>query len=398
MLNAARLDYDGRIDLARLEAAADVERYEISAPEEVAARAAGADVILNKEMPLDAPLIAALPASVRLVCEAGTGYNNVDLAACHARGIAVCNVPTYATEAMAHMAVTFVMALACSLWPQSAALATGDRSYMAQCHLGALPHFELTGKTIGLVGGLGTIGLRVAAMATALGLRVVASDPAAPLGPRDDGVDVVTLDDLLARSDFVSLHCPLNARTTGLVGARAGQESEIPNFKGSSLGRFPLVSADFWTSDHLLERSRSVDAFFRNARARKTHVEATLNHSCPAQVGAKELAKMKPSAYLVNTARGAIVDQAALADALRAKAIAGAALDVFGEGSAPPPPLPDASPLWGLDNVILTPHIGWQRLEARQRVVDMCADNIRGFANGEPTNVDAATGLPRPRA
>ena len=175
MLNAARLDYDGRIDLARLEAAADVERYEISAPEEVTARAAGADVILNKEMPLDAPLIAALPASVRLVCEAGTGYNNVDLAACHARDIAVCNVPTYATEAMAHMAVTFVMALACSLWPQSAALATGDRSYMAQCHLGALPHFELTGKTIGLVGGLGTIGLRVAAMATALGLRVVAS-------------------------------------------------------------------------------------------------------------------------------------------------------------------------------------------------------------------------------
>ena len=331
MLNAARLDYDGRIDLARLEAAADVERYEISAPEEVAARAVGADVIVNKEMPLDAPLIAALPASVRLVCEAGTGYNNVDLAACHARGIAVCNVPTYATEAMAHMAVTFVMALACSLWPQSAALATGDRSYMAQCHLGALPHFELTGKTIGLVGGLGTIGLRVAAMATALGLRVVASDPAAPLGPRDDGVDVVTLDDLLARSDFVSLHCPLNARTTGLVGA-------------------------------------------------------------------PELAKMKPSAYLVNTARGAIVDQAALADALRAKAIAGAALDVFGEGSAPPPPLPDASPLWGLDNVILTPHIGWQRLEARQRVVDMCADNIRGFANGELTNVDAATGLPRPRA
>ncbi|KAH8079468.1 sulfuric ester hydrolase [Aureococcus anophagefferens] len=76
-------------------------------------------------------------ACMLLVCEAGTGYNNVDLAACHARGIAVCNVPTYATEAMAHMAVTFVMALACSLWPQSAALATGDRSYMAQCHLGA---------------------------------------------------------------------------------------------------------------------------------------------------------------------------------------------------------------------------------------------------------------------
>lgn len=77
------------------------------------------------------------------------------------------------------------------------------------------------------------------------------------------------------------------------------------------------------------------------------------------------------------------------------KRIAGAALDVFGEGSAPPPPLPEDSPLFGLDNVILTPHIGWQRLEARQRVVDMCADNIASFARGEPPNIDLATGLPR---
>jgi len=97
----------------------------------------------------------------------------------------------------------------------------------------------------------------------------------------------------------------------------------------------------------------------------------------------------------VNTARGAIVDQAALVQALRAKRIAGAALDVYGEGSAPPPPLPHDSPLYDLDNVILTPHIGWQRLESRQRVVDMCAENIAKFARGEPMNIDMATGLPR---
>ena len=86
-----------------------------------------------------------------------------------------------------------------------------------------------------------------------------------------------------------------------------------------------------------------------------------------------------------------------LVEALRAKRIAGAALDVFGEGSAPPPPLPDDSPLYGLDNVILTPHIGWQRLESRQRVVDMMVDNIAAYQRGEPCNIDMETGMPRAR-
>lgn len=106
-------------------------------------------------------------------------------------------------------------------------------------------------------------------------------------------------------------------------------------------------------------------------------------------------ARVHPAAYVVNTARGAIINQPALVDALRDRRIAGAALDVFGEGSAPPPPLPDDSALYALDNVLLTPHIGWQRLEARQRVVDMCAENIAAFARGEPPNIDTTTGLPR---
>ena len=230
------------------------------------------------------------------------------------------------------MAITYVMALSCSLWPQAQALQSGDRSYMRQCHLGALSHFELTGKTIGLIGGLGTIGLRVAAMAHALGLRVVASSTSAPLGVRrDDGIEVVSFDDLMSSADFVSVHCPLNAATKGLVDARA-------------------------------------------------------------------IALMKPSAYILNTARGAIIDQQALIDALGERRIAGAALDVFGEGSAPPPPLAEGSGLYALDNVILTPHIGWQRLEARQRVVDMCADNVQAFARDGMGNIDLESGRPRSRA
>jgi len=331
MLNAARLDYDGRISFDRVYEMADVTRHEVTSPSEVLSRVAGHEVVMNKEMPLTGDMIRAFPPEVKLIAEAGTGYNNIDLVAAREMDIDVCNVPTYATEAMAHMAITLVMALACSLWPQAQALQAGNRAYMHQCHLGGLAHFELTGKTIGLIGGLGTIGLRVGAMSIALGMKVVASDlPSTPTGVRPDGIEVVSLSELLARSDFVSVHCPLNAHTKGLVDATA-------------------------------------------------------------------LAQMKPSAYLVNTARGSIVDQPALVDALRHRTIAGAALDVFGEGSAPPPPLPDDSPLYALDNVLLTPHIGWQRLEARQRVVDAVAENVAAFARGEPCNIDMATGLPRAR-
>ena len=104
MLNAARLDYDGRISFEKLSEVADVERHDISKPSEVVARLANADVVMNKEMPIPGELIRAFPDSVKLICEAGTGYNNIDLAACREKDIAVCNVPTYATEAMAHMA------------------------------------------------------------------------------------------------------------------------------------------------------------------------------------------------------------------------------------------------------------------------------------------------------
>lgn len=221
MLNAARLDYDGRVSFSKLANVAELTRHEISAPSEVAMRVKGQDIVLNKELPLTGEMIRSFSDSVKLICEAGTGYNNIDLEAARERGINVCNVPTYATEAMAHIAITMVMALSCSLVPQAKALALKDRTYMQQCHLGSLPHFELTGKTLGLIGGLGTIGLRVAAMASALGMRVVASSRSAPTGLRDDGIEVVPFEVLMATSDFVSVHCPLSPQTKGLVDADA---------------------------------------------------------------------------------------------------------------------------------------------------------------------------------
>mmetsp|Transcript_67262 Transcript_67262/g.217100 ORF Transcript_67262/g.217100 Transcript_67262/m.217100 type:complete len:372 (-) Transcript_67262:89-1204(-) len=332
MLNAARLDFDGRMSWDKVTAVTELTKHDVSATEEIVGRVQGADIVMNKEFPIPGELIRAFPPSVKLIAEAGTGYNNIDLDACREKGIALCNVPEYTTEAMGDYAITLVMALSCSLAPQLKALARGDRTYMHQCHLGSLHHFEIQGKTFGIIGGLGYIAQNISKKALGLGMKVVVSDlPTTPLGMRDSGVEVVSFDDLLARSDFVSTMVPLNKHTKGLMNAAAFD-------------------------------------------------------------------KMKPSAYIINTARGPIIDQDALVDALRKKKIAGAALDVFGEGSAPPPPLPDDSPLYDVfqefDNVILTPHVGWQRLEARQRVVDMCGDNMAKFARGEAMNIDMKTGLP----
>ncbi|CAE7497566.1 hpr [Symbiodinium natans] len=326
MLNAARLDFDGRMDWKKVTEVAELTSHDISATEEIVPRAQGMDIVMNKEFPIPGDIIRALPPSVKLIAEAGTGYNNIDLDACREKGIAICNVPEYTTEAMGDYAITLVMALSCSLAAQMKALAKGDRRYMQQCHLGHLDHFEIRGKTYGIIGGLGYIASNISKKALNLGMRVIVSDmPSTPLGMRDTGVEVVTFDDLLKQSDFISPMVPLNKHTKGL-----------------------------------------------------------LNAEC--------FDKMKPSAYVINTARGPIVDQEAIIDALRKKKIAGAALDVFGEGSAPPPPLPENSPLYDVfdefENVILTPHIGWQRVEARQRVVDGCGDNIAKFTRGEAMNID----------
>merc|ERR1719321_803757 len=143
--------------------------HDISATEEIVSRCEGMNIVMNKEFPIPGDLIRAMPPSVKLIAEAGTGYNNIDIDACREKGIAVCNIPEYTTVAMAHMAITHVFALSCSLAPQMKALAKGDRTYMQQCHLGTLPHFEIHDKTFGIIGGLGYIASKINTMALALG-------------------------------------------------------------------------------------------------------------------------------------------------------------------------------------------------------------------------------------
>ena len=314
LLNAARLDFDNRLDFSALSAVAELSRFDESTPEEIVARVAGQEIVITKELPVPGELIARFPDSVRLVCEAGTGYNNIDLAAARAKGIAVCNAPAYSTDAVAQLVITFVLNFSASLIPQQRMLWQGNRDNFSKSL--QLPHFELAGKTLGLIGGSGAIGSKVAQLARALGLEVLVSSRSGRV-PQLPGVAAASLTKLLERSDFVSIHCPLTDETRHLMNAAA-------------------------------------------------------------------LAKMKPSAFLINTARGAIIAEADLIAALRQGIVAGAGLDV----QDPEPPAPE-SPLYTLENVILTPHIGWKRLETRQRLMDIVAANISAFLAGRPVNLVA---------
>ena len=233
-VNAGRIDFDRALDLSALESCSRVVRHEgdPASEDELVARVAdsGASVVVTKEIPVPASAVERFPSSVRLIVEAGTGYNNIPLPAVKARDITVCNIPAYSSDSVAHLVITFALNWSCGLLAQQRALLASDRSNF---EVGALlpPHFELGGKTIGLIGGSGDIGSKVCAIARALGMHVLISSrspPAcmiswrSPPASGEEGVEyTASVDDLLRRSDIVSLHCPLNAETRRLIDARA---------------------------------------------------------------------------------------------------------------------------------------------------------------------------------
>lgn len=308
VLNGQKVNYDG---LAGYEAlGGSVKVYADSSQDECAERAEGAEVLVSKELPLPAAAIRSLPASVKLICEAGTGYNNIDLAACRERGIRVCNVPAYSTDRVAQTAIMMLLSLSSCMGKQLRMLERGDRSNFTS-HLG-VSHTEVNGKTLGVVGA-GNIGRRVIEIAKALGMDVlVCTRTPKDFGP---GTENVSLEELLRRSDYVSLHCPLSEQTRRMINAQS-------------------------------------------------------------------LRLMKPEACIINASRGALIDEAALIEALKEGRIAGAGLDV----QETEPPAED-NPLYCMENVILTPHMGWKGLETRRRLVQVVADNIAAYARGERLNV-----------
>ena len=308
VVNASKMNYDHALDFSVL--SSDVQVYDDSTNEELIERIQGARVVVTKELPVGAELLSQFPDTVKLIVEAGTGYNNIDLNAAKERGITVCNIPAYSTERVAHTVIMMILNFASTMQKQIGMLAKGDRSNFTK-HL-QVSHTEVNGKTLGVVGA-GHIGIEVIKVAKALGMNILVHTRT----PKSDGdgIRYVSLDELLENSDYITLHCPLNDQTK-----------------------------------HMINK--------------------------------ETIAKMKPSAVIVNTGRGSLINEADLCEALAAKRIAGAGLDV----QEVEPPAED-SPLYTLDNVIITPHMGWKGLETRQRLVGIIRDNVQAFFKGEPINV-----------
>jgi glyoxylate reductase len=257
---------------------------------------------------IDASLLARMPR-LRIVANVAVGYDNVDVAACDARGVVVTNTPGVLTDATADLAFGLLLAAA-------RRVAEGDRLVRRGAFAGWTPSFlvgpRVHGATLGLVG-LGRIGQAMARRARGFGMQVVYAARARASADVEQALRAsqAPLDDLFALADFVSLHCPLTPETRHLVNA-------------------------------------------------------------------ERLARMKAGAVLVNTARGACVDEAALAVALREGPLAAAGLDVFEDEPRVHPAL------LALDNVVLAPHIGSADRPTRVAMAAMAIENVRAVLEGRP--------------
>lgn len=310
-LNSEKLDFDNKLDFSSLSKITNFTKYAASNNEEILERVKEQNIILTKEMPVGRDVIEKFPSSVELICEAGTGYNNIDIDAAREKGIAVCNVPTYSTEAVAQLVITFILNLSSSLIQQQ--IMIEKKNFDNFTKYLQVSHFELQGKTLGVIGG-GAIGQHVMKIALTLGMNILVYSRTPKLYG-DLKTESVSLEKLLQQSDFVSIHCPLNADTK-----------------------------------HLINKDK--------------------------------LNMMKSTAFIINTARGDIIKETDLIEALQRGQIAGAALDV----QSPEPP-DIKNPLFSMDNVIMTPHIGWRRIESRQRLIELTADNIKCYMENRAINV-----------
>lgn len=181
--------------------------------EEIVRRAKGAEIVITNKTPLSAETLAALAPELRYIGVLATGYNVVDVAAAKEQGVPVCNIPTYGTTAVAQFAMALLLELCHHVGAHSDSVRQGDWSRCPDfCYWNA-PLIELAGKTFGVVG-YGRIGKAAAKLAAAFGMRVIAYDAFAP---GDDTAQMVTLDELYAESDVISLHCPLFAETQGMI-------------------------------------------------------------------------------------------------------------------------------------------------------------------------------------
>lgn len=271
-------------------------------------RAQDADIILLNKVPITANVLDNCP-NLKLICVLATGYNVIDCAAASKKKIPVCNVPGYGTDSVAQFTIALLLELCHQIGHHSQVVHEGKWSACPNFCFWDTPQMELAGKTIGIIG-YGAIGKAVGKIAQALGMRVIAYSRT-----KRPGSEYVNLDELLAESDVISLHCPLFPETEKIINSQS-------------------------------------------------------------------IAKMKDGVILLNTARGGLLDEHAVADALRQGKIRGAAVDVVTAE-----PISRENPLLRVPNCIITPHIAWAPIEARQRILDITVKSIQGFLDGKQINV-----------
>ena len=297
------------IDLSLFEQFGEVVYYPETAPELTRERIKDADiVVLNKTVIGRAELDAA--KNLKLICLFATGYNNIDVKYAKECGVAVCNAGSYSTSAVAQHVFAFILAETSAVSRYDGDVKDGEWIRSRLFSFFSHPTTELAGKTLGIFG-FGAIGRQVARIALAFDMKVIA---ATRTKKEYDGVEFVSFDELLARSDFLTVHCPLTSETERIFDRAAFE-------------------------------------------------------------------KMKNGAYFINTARGGVIVEDALYDALESGKLSGAAIDVLTKE-----PMPEDCRLIGARNITITPHIAWAPLETRERLLGIVLDNIKAFLDGSPKN------------
>ena len=287
----------------------EVREYPLTPVDKIVEYVGDAEAVLCNKTPFTAEVLEACP-NLKYIGLCTTGYNNIDVAAATRLGITVCNAPAYSNAAVAQQVFSFILRYTNRTSAYNRFVHNGGWIRSETFSAFEYPITELAGKTLGIIG-YGRIGRQVAKIAHAFDMNVIVNTRTAK---QDSSVKFVGLKELLAKSDIITLHCPLTDETNGLI---------------------------------------DLDA----------------------------LKLCKPSAIIINTSRGAVINEADLAYALENDIIAGAGLDVLCEE-----PMSADNPLLNAKNCIITPHIAWAPIDTRKRLITIVADNLSAFINGKPIN------------
>ena len=305
-LNPGDLSWD------ELENLGDLKVYDRTPEDKIKQRIGEAEIVFTNKTPITEEILSDCP-QIKYVGVLATGYNVVDIEAANKYDVTVTNVPNYGTTAVAQHTFALLLEMCNHVSEHDSSVKSGEWAKALDFCFWDAPLTELTGKTMGIVG-YGSIGQQSGKLAQAFGMDVLAYDPEPNLELESDQLQYVELEELWAKADVISLHCPLFEATTGII-----------------------------------------------------------NH--------QSIAQMKDDVLIINTARGELIVEEDLAEALNQGRVGGAAVDVLADE-----PAEIDNPLLNADNTIVTPHIAWAAQESRQRLMEIAVNNLQQFLNDKTLN------------